>query len=211
MRESDRCHAHAGAGDAGRPDGLTPEIHERICAAIRAGAYSGEAARRAGIARSTCHRWLERGEADDAPERFQNFAAAVREAETGAELDALRVISSAFEPTYLHSPCCEAHYERYGERECAAAERRGRGEGQPHLTDVGCEVVGASWKAAVAFLERRFPERWRRQASLEHTGGNPDKPVRISAELLTDPRVREAADALKRRVADARKRGPGSL
>jgi hypothetical protein len=79
----------------GRPDKLTSAVHDRIVAAVRAGAHREQAAQAAGVARSTLQAWLARGEASDAPVRFQKFAAEVREAEATFEVGAAAVISRA--------------------------------------------------------------------------------------------------------------------
>ena len=60
---------------------------------MRAGAHREQAAQAAGIARSTFQAWLARGETSDAPVRFQNFAAEVREAEASFEVAAVAVIT----------------------------------------------------------------------------------------------------------------------
>jgi hypothetical protein len=64
-------------------------------AAARLGAHREQAALAAGISRSTLQAWLAKGEADRAPDRFRDFARALREAEVEAELEALRAIESA--------------------------------------------------------------------------------------------------------------------
>jgi transposase-like protein len=47
---------------AGRRTNLTPEIHQRIVAYVRAGAYTWVAARAAGVHPATFYRWMKRGE-----------------------------------------------------------------------------------------------------------------------------------------------------
>jgi hypothetical protein len=61
----------------GRPDGLTTDVHKRIVEAVRLGAHFEEAGAAAGISRSTLHRWLARGDATNAPQRFRTFLEAV--------------------------------------------------------------------------------------------------------------------------------------
>jgi transposase len=48
----------------GRPTKLKPEVVRRLVEGIDVGMYRRDAARYAGIGRSTLYRWLERGEAD---------------------------------------------------------------------------------------------------------------------------------------------------
>jgi hypothetical protein len=87
----DRCAVH----DDRQLDGCTPEVQERVCQALRAGAHMEQAAAYAGIDRSTVYRWRMRGEADNAPQRFRDFAAAVGEAEAGFEIASLALIARA--------------------------------------------------------------------------------------------------------------------
>lgn len=51
----------------GRRSKLTPEVHDRIINAVRAGATFEAAAGAAGIAEWTLYRWLQEAEADGAP------------------------------------------------------------------------------------------------------------------------------------------------
>jgi transposase len=85
----------AQAKKSGRPGKLTAAVQARIVDAVRAGSRREEAAAAAGIARSTLQGWLARGEAANAPARFQNFAAAVRQADAEWEVAAVEAIGSA--------------------------------------------------------------------------------------------------------------------
>jgi hypothetical protein len=92
---ADRCHAHSGAEDIGPPDGLTADAERRIVQAVRAGATREVAAAAAGVSRRTLQRWLARGVADDAPDRFLRFAVTVGEAGAQREVEALARIALA--------------------------------------------------------------------------------------------------------------------
>jgi hypothetical protein len=87
----DRCAVH----DDRQLDGCTPEVQERVCHALRAGAHMEQAAAYASVHRATIYRWLMRGESDDAPQRFRDFAATVSEAESGFEIASLALIARA--------------------------------------------------------------------------------------------------------------------
>ena len=54
-----------------RPTALTPELQERICTAIRAGAPPETAAIYAGVAARTYYRWMARGEREQRGEFWQ--------------------------------------------------------------------------------------------------------------------------------------------
>lgn len=71
---SDRCAVHNGE----QLDGLTPDVHQRVVQAIRRGLPRELAAEAAGVGARTLYRWLARGEADDAPDRFRALAEEVR-------------------------------------------------------------------------------------------------------------------------------------
>jgi hypothetical protein len=71
-----RCAVHAGE----QLDGLTPEVHQEIVRVIELGMPRELAAEAAGISRATLFRWLNRGERDDAPDRFRALAADVHRA-----------------------------------------------------------------------------------------------------------------------------------
>jgi hypothetical protein len=88
----DRCAVHVHDRQL---DGCTPEVQERVCQALRAGAHMEQAATYAGVHRATVYRWLARSESDQAPQRFRDFAAAVHEAEAGFEIASLALIARA--------------------------------------------------------------------------------------------------------------------
>lgn len=52
--------------DKGRPTKLTPETHEKVINAIRAGNYLETAAEYGGVTRQTLWNWMQRGEAEKA-------------------------------------------------------------------------------------------------------------------------------------------------
>ena len=58
---------------AGRTSNLTPAVHSKIVAAVRAGNFYRAAAAYAGISKSSLYGWLERGNAEK--ERIENGAA----------------------------------------------------------------------------------------------------------------------------------------
>jgi transposase len=67
------------------------------------------------------------------------------------------------------------------------------------------------WRASMTYLERRYPERWRRRDSHEHTGAG-GGPVRISEAMFKDDETRKALrEALRRagRACTDKPRRPG--
>lgn len=199
------AHAEGAAAPGGQKGKLTPEVVERICRAIRAGAHYETACGHAGIDESTFYRWRRDGQRPDAPAQLRQFCEAVKKAEHDAEVFLAGVVQAASRPTVLHSPYCEMYRQQHGSRGCELLDSITR---EP--IDVGCKAVPGSWQAAMTLLERRHPERWRRRTTHEHVGGQADgdQPVRISHELITDERIRDQLGALKRGLADSRAERP---
>jgi transposase-like protein len=56
------------------------------------------------------------------------------------------------------------------------------------------------WKAAMTYLERKFPERWSRSERRVLTGED-GGPVRITEEAFLDPKVREVLNEAARRLS----------
>ena len=54
--------------------------------------------------------------------------------------------------------------------EFAAAVRLAEAEAEVHAVATIRSFMGEDWRAALAYLERRHPARWRRQTSTELTG-----------------------------------------
>jgi transposase len=142
-----------------RPTKLTPEVQERIVAAIRAGNYAGPATRSAGVSEASFYRWMSRGEKAKSG-IYRDFHEAIRRAEADAEVHAVAVIRK--------------------------------------------EIADGDWRAAATFLERRFPDRWRRQQSIEHDGR---QRLVVETEDLADPELRKELRALASRLAGAREDG----
>jgi hypothetical protein len=128
--------AKATAAKRGRPDGLTQEVQKRIADALRVGATAEDAARAAGVSRSTYHRWLARGEAKDAPARFRRFADEVRAAESDAKLAAITAVRRAMPDDWR---AALAYLERRWPEEWARTTRHQHSgpDGEPVAVDVG--------------------------------------------------------------------------
>jgi hypothetical protein len=130
------CRAHDGT----QLDALTAPVQERLCQALRAGAHMEQAATYAGVHRATVYRWLARGEPDDAPRRFHDFAAAVREAEAGFEIASLALIARAGDEDWRARAFLleRRHPRRWGRRK--ALELSGP-DGEP----IQLDALGLDW------------------------------------------------------------------
>lgn len=73
---------------------LTPEVQERICHAIRIGAYHEHAALAAGVSYETFRRWMAQGERASSGQ-FRVFCVAVKKAEAAAAVGWLARIEQA--------------------------------------------------------------------------------------------------------------------
>jgi hypothetical protein len=67
---------------------LTPALQEKIVSYVRAGGFAHVAAEAAGLPRAVFARWMRLGERADAPELYQRFTRAIREAEAQSRLQA---------------------------------------------------------------------------------------------------------------------------
>ncbi len=77
-----------------RPTKLTPEVHDKIVTAIRAGNYIETASAYAGISKPSLYAWLKRGAAE-ASGPYHDFSAAVEKALAEAEMRDVDVITQA--------------------------------------------------------------------------------------------------------------------
>lgn len=102
----------------GRPTKFTPEVREKILAAIRAGNYAGVAADYAGVGETTFYRWLQKGR-EAKSGKFREFWVAVKKAEREAEVRAVAQIQKHMDSnwqaamTYLE----RKHPDRWGRRD----------------------------------------------------------------------------------------------
>lgn len=83
----------------GRTTKLTPEVLEKIVAAIRAGNYAVVAAAFAGISERTYYRWMHRGR-EEKKGIYWQFCQAVEKAESEAEVRAVAIIQKHMETNW---------------------------------------------------------------------------------------------------------------
>lgn len=79
----------------GRKTKLTPEVQEKVVAALLAGNYQEKAAAYAGVNVATYFRWLAEGESDDGRELYREFHDAVENARASAEVQSVGLIRQA--------------------------------------------------------------------------------------------------------------------
>lgn len=158
----------------GRPTKLTPDVHERIVAAVRAGNYWHVAAEYAGVGERTLAEWRARGaEIDEDVQRISD---------AGGE-----VWLSDWEIAVwnLHCDLMKADAEM-----------------EVRIVTQWANQVGDDWRAGKELLARRHPDRWRERTSME-LGGIPDGiPIGLEGnvehtlDVVTPERTRNVLDAL---------------
>jgi hypothetical protein len=79
---------------AGRPDKLTPEVQEKILAALRGGNYRSAAAWAAGVDIRTVRAWLRRGR-EEPRSKYGEFRQGVLGAEKAAETHCVNLVMEA--------------------------------------------------------------------------------------------------------------------
>lgn len=77
-------------------------------------------------------------------------------------------------------------------REFREQVERAEADAEVHAVAVIRKAMPDDWRAALAYLERRHPARWRRHArlELEHSGPQPDSRRRLDLTKLSDEELR---------------------
>ena len=97
----------------GRKTKLTPEVHDKIIAAIRAGNYAKVAAAYAGVGERTYYFWLRRGFEEESG-IYRQFRQAVEKAESEAEVRAVAIIQKHMEISW--QAAMTYHERKYPDR-----------------------------------------------------------------------------------------------
>lgn len=136
----------------GRRSVLTPVIQEAIVATIRQGNYIVVACARVNLAPGTFYDWMARGRGDlmDADPPMPPWA-----------VDDPEVYPEG------HEHAGEPYPGRFAEFHDAVI--RAQADSEAHAVGVirQAMVVEGDWRAAEAWLKRRFPERWREESFQE--------------------------------------------
>jgi Transposase len=108
------------------------------------------------------------------------------------------------------SPATYYRWMKRGERESKGihhdfceAVRSAEAEAEVYAVAIIRKAMPDDWRSAAHYLERRYPARWRRHETREHTGEG-----RITTEHLADPKLREELREIARRLTGARPAGP---
>lgn len=134
----------------GRPSALTGEVAEKIVTAIRAGAYAEIAATYAGVSRSTYFLWMAKGR---------------RDAEERDAGDFPQVVDAHDHEWSIETGLCWCGHTRYSD----FLDRIKQAEAGAEIHAIGKvrSAFDGDWKAAMTYLERRYPSRWRRRSTVD--------------------------------------------
>lgn len=144
----------------GRPSALTEKRAKDIVTAIRAGAYAEIAATYAGVARSTYFLWMAKGR-KDAEDRDAGDYPAIDESH-----------DHAWSVKPEDQGRCWCGHTRYSD----FLDRVKEAEAGAEIHAIGKvrSAFDSDWRAAMTYLERRYPMRWRRRSTVdvatEHEG-----------------------------------------
>ena len=169
----------------GRPTKLTPEIQRRLCDALRAGNTREAAASYAGIARSTFYNWLERGRNPrrttkgrvfKADKGFLDFLDTVTRAENEAEVRCVAVLQKAAHGWPVKKTTTRT------EKKIIGKTKAGRPLYGTETATTVVEYTEYDWRAALEWLQRRYPKRWG---------------LRLRIEQIVEDELTEAMDRLE--------------
>lgn len=160
----------------GRPTLLTPELDKLLCDAREKGNSITDCAAHAGIGRSTLHRWLQEGEADDSPPEYRDF----RDRFTRARAMAIGPLLNA------------AYEDAIGGKEI---KRGVRPDGTEEV-----QTTPPNGKTALALMALLDPENWLPRKAVELSG--PEG----AAIPLTVQQQTEIETGLAKRIADVKAR-----
>lgn len=160
----------------GRPTKLTPEVADRIVAAVAAGNYLETAAAFAGISKATLYKWLTRG-ARASSGTHRAFVDAIEKALAQAEVRDVSTIARA--ATGYDVERIKETITPTGQVLRETARSR--------------EFV---WQAAAWRLERKHPDRWGRR--VEVSGAVEQRHLHAGAVLVVGGTTEEFVAALRR-------------
>ena len=138
----------------GRKTKLTPDVEEDICQAVSLGLTYRDAALLVGVTDRSIHGWIERGRKSKSGIYFRFFH----------KLEAAKVKMKA---TYAEA----IRKAALDQDKVTQVTRTTLPDGTIIDKIVETTRPARDWKAALAALERRFPEEWGPRHRVEHEGG----------------------------------------
>lgn len=185
-----------------RPTKLDSKLQKQIVKLLSTGVTVADTCDAVGIAKSTFHDWVKRGEAgDEAP--FSEFSDAVSRAYNAAKVKAIGTLRAAMSPYNQTQTVKKTFTETRLTRGGVPYEYK-RVEETKSVTR-----YNGDWKAAVEYLKRRHPDEWSER--FEHTGKDGadlfDAELRATLKALGIDESDVVRDFRELMLAEAAKRG----
>lgn len=161
----------------GRPTKLTPERQKQICDLLKSGNWVETACTLAGIDKQTHYNWINRAQAE--LNRMQEEGREDPDPNEAPYLDYLDATTQAR---------AEAEARNVALIQQAASgvnvvKTRRRTDQQGNIIEETEErYVERDWRAALEYLQRSFPERWKHRSAVEATGKD-GGPIAVAAEV----------------------------
>lgn len=162
------------ARTGGRRSKLTPETHDAIVRAVRAGATFENAAQAAGIGETTLYRWLQEAEEDDAPEAKREFREDLFRARAEVEV---RVLAGSV---------MKAAMGGYVIEETTITKPDGS-------VETRIKRAPADGRVGLDLLARRDPGRWARRNPVELSGPG-GGPIQVQSTTIQELSARLAEE-----------------
>lgn len=143
-----------------RPSKLTKEVQEKIMQAVQAGNYLDTAANYAGVDGSTMRRWVQKGEAPNAPEPYRTFCTSLKSARAAAEVRSVALIQQAAGGGTWQAAAwyLERSYpDRWG-RTRIEVTGGSSGENNPVRVEISAEALEAKLRVLVAKETKSKPK-----------------------------------------------------
>lgn len=173
------AHKEPKGTDMGRPTLLTPERQKKICDLLKSGNYIETACTLTGVSKQTHYNWINRaqeelnrlGNLDEedpepapAEQIYVDYLDATTQARAEAESRNVMLIQQAASGVNV-------------------VKTRTTRDSKGNIVEEREEkYVERDWRAALEFLQRSFPERWKHRTAIEATGKD-GGPISVAAEV----------------------------
>ena len=188
---------------AGRPTKLSPAVQSRICDALRAGNTRKAAAEYGGVTESTFYNWLERGRNPrmtkknrvfKADKGFLEFLESVTRAENEAQVRNVAVLQKAAQGWPVKKTTTRTEKKIIGKVEIENPNKGKKNQPDTILSPVFAtettttvvEYTEYDWRAALEWLQRRYPKDWG---------------LRVRVEQILEEELNDALNTLQQRLS----------
>lgn len=202
-----------------RKSKLNRNVIHAITESIRHKAYATVAAQAAGIGQATFFRWMSEGKEAKPLDEYETREFDFKKLTAEQFQDMLNqpgIQVLEFEASETLSPSYSGKALEITEdfvaldvlkRELWESVKEAEAEAEMDAIRIVENHMEDNWQAAMTYLERRFPERWRRR---ETTYNEEPPPVDKTVELLKNPEARELAARMEEILATEGKQDEGN-